>query len=117
MSFFKKFYFLIPFILVLLSLIFSSKNAWALNNTTGENIFSQHCSGCHILGGNIIRRSKNLKMPTLKRNDIDNPDAIAKIAKEGIGIMDGYAKVLKEGEDKVVAIWILEQAQNAWTQG
>ena len=104
-----------------LSLFFSfsltSQNVLALNNITGENIFSQHCAGCHLMGKNIIRRSKNLKLKTLQRNGLDNPESIAQIAREGIGRMDGYAKVLKEGEDKVVAIWILNQAQNAWTQG
>ena len=42
---------------------------------------------------------------------------IAKIAREGIGIMNGYQDVLQKDEDKIVAIWILDQAQKAWTQG
>ncbi len=76
-----------------------------------------HCSGCHINGGNIIRRAKNLKIQALKRNGLDNPESIAKVARKGIGIMNGYEDVLKEGEDEILAIWIWQQAQKAWVQG
>ena len=84
---------------------------------TGERLFVQHCSGCHINGGNIIRRSKTLKLSSLKRNGLDNEDDIAKVAREGIGSMSGYIEVLGEGGDKLVANWIWKQAQNAWVQG
>ena len=43
--------------------------------------------------------------------------AIAKIASEGIGIMDGYKDILGENGDKLIAKWVWEQSQNAWTQG
>ena len=113
----RIFHFLIPLSLLIIFLFLGDSNSWALNNSTGEKVFSQHCSACHLKGGNIIRRSKNLKIKTLKRNALDDPEAIAKVARKGIGIMSGYEKVLKEDEDKVVAIWILEQAQKAWVQG
>ena len=67
-------------------------------------------------GGNIIRRSKNLKISSLKHNRIDNPEAIAKIARQGIGIMSGYEEELGENGDKIVANWVWEQAQKAWVQ-
>ena len=86
-------------------------------DNSGQELFSTHCSGCHLNGGNIIRRGKNLKLATLKRNGLDNQDAIAKIAREGIKSMSGYREVLGEKGDEKVAIWILEQAQNAWTHG
>ena len=76
-----------------------------------------HCSACHVKGGNIIRRGKTLKSSALKRNGLDNPESIANIARLGIGSMSGYAEVLGEGEDKIVANWIFEQSQKAWTQG
>ena len=82
----------------------------------GENLFKHNCAGCHINGGNIIRRSKNLKISSLKRNGIDNPEAIAKIARQGIGIMSGYEDKLGDNGDQIIANWVLEQAQKAWVQ-
>ena len=83
----------------------------------GAVLFSQHCAGCHLNGGNIIRRGKNLKLATLQRQGLDSTDAIANIARNGIGQMSGYSNQLGEGGDQLVAAWILEQAQNAWIQG
>ena len=81
---------------------------------SGQDLFISHCAGCHVNGGNIIRRGKTLRLSALKRNGVDSQEEIAKIAREGIGIMSGYKNVLGEGGDKQVAIWIFEQAQNAW---
>ena len=105
----------IPIVLtILLSFIISPiANA----GDPGEDLFLMHCSACHIEGRNIIRRSKTLKLSALKRNGLDNQEAIAKVAREGIGSMSGYQEVLGEGGDQLVAIWIWEQAQNAWVQG
>ena len=83
----------------------------------GAFLFEQHCAGCHLHGGNIIRRGKNLKLATLERQGLDSTEAIASIARNGIGQMSGYMDALGEGGDSIVADWILEQAQNAWIQG
>ena len=88
----------------------------ALDAGSGKNLFNNHCAGCHNNGGNIIRRSKNLKISSLKRNRIDNPEAIAKIARQGIGIMSGYEDELGDNGDQIVADWVWEQAQKAWVQ-
>ncbi len=99
-------------------LIFIPVRTNALNSTsTGEKLFIEHCSGCHINGGNIIRRNRTLKLAALKRQSLDNPQAIAKIAREGIGSMDGYEQVLGKDGDELVAEWIWNKAQNAWTHG
>ena len=82
----------------------------------GENLFKNNCAGCHINGGNIIRRSKNLKISSLKRNGIDNPESIAEIARQGIGMMGGYKDRLGDNGDQIVANWVWEQAQKAWIQ-
>ncbi len=92
------------------------KDISALENDLGENLFKNNCAGCHINGGNIIRRSKNLKISSLKRNGIDNQEAIAKIARQGIGIMNGYEDELGDNGDQIVANWVWEQAQKAWIQ-
>ena len=88
----------------------------AIEENLGKNLFRHNCAGCHINGGNIIRRSKNLKISSLKRNGIDNPEAIAMIAREGVGIMRGYSNELGDNGDQIVANWVLEQAQKAWIQ-
>ena len=106
------------FFLLLLSIfLFSPNHLFAINNSQGEHLFIQHCSGCHVKGGNIIRRNKTLKISALKRNGLDSPEAIAKIARLGIGTMSGYEEVLGDEGDKVVANWIWEQSQKAWVQG
>ena len=88
----------------------------AIEADLGESLFKQNCAGCHINGGNIIRRSKNLKISSLKRNGIDNPEAIAKIARQGVGIMSAYEDELGDNGDQIVANWVWEQAQKAWVQ-
>jgi len=88
----------------------------AIEADSGENLFKHNCAGCHINGGNIIRRSKNLKISSLKRNGIDNPEAIAKIARQGIGIMSGYEDKLGDNGDQIVANWVWELSQKAWVQ-
>ena len=109
-------------VFILITLIiasFSSRpsKVFALNEYVGEHLFIKNCAGCHINGGNIIRRNKTLKAKDLKRNGLDTQEKIAKIAREGIGIMDGYEEVLGEKGDQLVANWILKQAQKAWVQG
>ena len=94
----------------------SPKELNAIEADSGGNLFKRNCAGCHLNGGNIIRRSKNLKISSLKRNGIDNPEAIAKIARQGIGIMSGYEDKLGDNGDQIVANWVWEQAQKAWVQ-
>ncbi len=103
--------------LIILCFISFPLRSSSIELSEGENLFVAHCAGCHIKGGNIIRRNKTLKSKDLSRNGIDTPNAIAKIAKEGIGSMSGYKDVLGEKGDQIVANWIWEQSQNAWIQG
>ena len=92
------------------------KDLNAIEANLGQSLFKHNCAGCHINGGNIIRRSKNLKISSLKRNGIDNPEAIAMIARQGVGIMSGYEDELGNNGDQLVANWVWEQAQKAWIQ-
>tara|TARA_Y100001968_G_scaffold187355_1_gene171734 strand:- start:2412 stop:2777 length:366 start_codon:yes stop_codon:yes gene_type:complete len=103
--------------LILSSFLIHPNRIKALDKSIGENLFIQHCSGCHVKGGNIIRRNKTLKISDLKRNGIDSPEAIAKVARLGIGSMNGYKELLGEKGDQIVANWIWEQSQKAWVQG
>lgn len=106
------------FLVLLLSLVSAGASLAAGSDASpGALLFERHCAGCHINGGNIIRRGKNLKLKTLEREQIATVDAIAAIAREGRGQMSGYADVLGSDGDQLVAEWVLMQAQNAWTQG
>ena len=105
------------FLITFLSFFFYfPKELNASETDLGKRIFKNNCAGCHINGGNIIRRSKNLKISSLKRNGIDNAKDIAEIARQGIGIMGGYKDELGDNGDQIVADWVWEQAQKAWTQ-
>jgi len=115
-SIIERFNFLFVISFFIISFTLFPSDLWALENNTAEDLFKNHCIGCHINGGNIIRRSKNLKIKTLERNGIDSSEKIAKIVREGIGIMDGYEDLLKENEDQILGIWVWEQAQKAWVQ-
>tara|TARA_Y100001968_G_C18827012_1_gene467253 strand:- start:43 stop:384 length:342 start_codon:yes stop_codon:yes gene_type:complete len=102
---------------LIITLIICPYSLSAIEVNNGKNLFLKHCSGCHVNGGNIIRRNKTLRLSALERRGLDNSEEIAKIARLGIGIMNGYKEVLKEGEDQIIGKWVLEQAQNAWTHG
>ena len=108
-------FFLIGFCCTFFYLSFASELN-AIEADLGQNLFKNSCAGCHINGGNIIRRSKNLKISSLNRNGIDNPEAIAKIARQGVGIMSGYEDELGDNGDQIVANCVWTQAQKAWVQ-
>ena len=64
--------------------------ALAADMPDGAKIFETQCAGCHINGGNIIRRGKNLKQKALKKYGMDSPEAIANIVTNGKGNMSAY---------------------------
>lgn len=80
----------------------------------GARLFEQHCAGCHLHGGNIVRRGRTLKLKALERHGFANPEAIARIAADGSGRMGGYRNVLGEGGPEAVAQWVWEQALAGW---
>jgi len=80
----------------------------------GGRLFANTCAGCHLNGGNIVRRDRTLKLKALQRRGIDDPEAIARIAAEGIGRMDGYAKVLGPDGPEKVGAWVWKQALENW---
>ena len=83
-------------------------------NADGELLFQQHCAGCHVNGGNIIRRGKTLKLAALERQGLASEQAIAVIAAEGRGQMSGYGAVLGEQGSQEVASWVWQQALANW---
>jgi cytochrome c6 len=82
--------------------------------SAGAGLFEQHCVGCHVHGGNIIRRGKTLRLAALERNGINGPEQIAAIAAGGQGQMSGYGAVLGDGGPEAVAAYVWQQAQLDW---
>jgi cytochrome c6 len=112
---------LLPLLLVgLVLLCWWPRPAWGIVASgsaaapDGAALFSSHCAGCHINGGNILRRGKTLQLRALDRNGITGPEAIAAIAEAGLGQMSGYGAVLGPGGAEAVGAWVWEQAQLGW---
>ena len=92
----------------------SIAQADSTNNISGAQIFEIHCAGCHINGGNIIRRGKNLKMKALHKYGYDSVEAIASIVTNGKNNMSAFSDRLNETEIQNVAKYVFQQAENNW---
>ena len=112
-----KYLFVIPVITIIIIFLTSFQNRYLLASDIrdGETIFRNVCAGCHVRGGSVVLKgSKSLKLSDLKKRGIADEDSIAKIANDGIGFMKGYKHKLKDGEDKILAQWIIQNAQKGW---
>lgn len=99
--------------LSLLTIIFST-SALAADTANGAKIFNNQCAGCHINGGNIVRRGKTLKQKALKRNGVDNLEAITTLVANGKNNMSAYKDRLTTQEIEDVSAYVLEQAAKNW---
>ncbi|MBW4664482.1 MAG: c-type cytochrome [Chroococcus sp. CMT-3BRIN-NPC107] len=77
-------------------------------------LFTNNCAGCHINGGNIVRRGKSLKSKALKKFGMDSTDAIASLIKNGQYAMPAYKGRLTEQQILDVSAYVLEQAKRNW---
>ena len=112
-----KFLFVIPVITLVIIFQTSLQNRYLMASDIrdGETIFRNVCAGCHVRGGSVVLKgSKSLKLSDLEKRGIANEISIAKIANDGIGFMKGYKNKLRDGEDKILAQWIIKNAQNGW---
>ena len=112
-----KFLFVIPIVTLLIIFQTSLQNRYLLASDVrdGETIFRNVCAGCHVRGGSVVLKgSKSLKLSDLEKRGISDENSIAKIANEGFGYMKGYKHKLKDGEDKILAQWIIQNAQKGW---
>ena len=112
-----KFLFVIPVITLIIIFQTSMHNRFLMASDIrdGETIFRNVCAGCHVRGGSVVLKgSKSLKLSDLEKKGIADEISIAKIANDGIGFMKGYKNKLRNGEDKILAQWIIQNAQKGW---
>ena len=112
-----KFLFVIPVItlIIIFQTYLQDRYLLASDVRDGEAIFKNVCAGCHVRGGSVVLNgSKSLKLADLEKRGIADVNSIAKIANEGIGYMKGYKHKLKDGEDKILAQWIIQEAEKDW---
>lgn len=107
---------LLALVLLLLALLALPALAQAAP-ADGARLFEAHCAGCHLQGGNIIRRGKTLKLAALERQGLASEAAIAAIVGNGLGQMSGYGALLGESGTEAVAAWVWQQAQAGWPRG
>lgn len=105
---------LIALLLIGLCWLMPGMPALADEGMAGAEVFEVHCVGCHINGGNIVRRGKNLKQGTLERRGYDSVEAIAQLVTNGKGLMSAYRDRLTPEEITAVSEYVLEQAANDW---
>jgi len=94
----------------------SSSYPQGVASPNGAVIFENNCAGCHVNGGNIMRRGKNLKLKALQKNGVDSVAAIAQLVTQGKGLMSAYGDRLTAEEIAEVAKYVTEQAQQDWQQ-
>ena len=112
-----KYLLVIPVITLIIIFQTSLQNRYLMASDIrdGETIFRNVCAGCHVKGGSVVLKgSKSLKLSDLEKRGIADEISIAKIANEGIGFMKGYKNKLKDGEDKVLSQWIIQNAEKGW---
>ena len=68
--------------LTFLTFLFSSPT-FAENTVDGAKIFEAQCVGCHVGGGNIIRRGKTLKQKALQSNHVDTLETMESFVAKG----------------------------------
>ena len=70
---------------------------------TGEVLFKNNCSVCHLGGNNIIIPEKNLKHETLEANGMNSKSAISYQIINGKNGMPAFGGRLKESEIEKIA--------------
>ena len=95
-------------------LILVTPPAIATSTRETATLFTNNCAGCHINGGNIVRRNKSLRSNALKKFGMDSTDAIAQLIKNGQYAMPAYKGRLTQQQIVDVSAYVLEQAEQGW---
>lgn len=100
-------------VIALTALFLFATPVWAAEPNS-EKLFEVQCAGCHVNGGNIVRRGKTLKLKALEKNGYSTTDAIANIITNGKGNMSAYKDRLSESEIQALAQYVLDRANQNW---
>lgn len=103
---------LVLLMFTVLTIAFSAKAD--VGTSDAAQVFSANCAGCHVGGGNIVRRGKNLKQKALKKYGMDSIDAIAYLVENGKNAMSAYKDRLSNQQILDVSAYVLEQAEKGW---
>lgn len=104
----------LAFLIFIVLIIAFSPNAEAAETSDAAQVFSANCAGCHLGGGNIVRRGKNLKQKALHKYGMDSIDAIADLVENGKNAMPAYSDRLSNQQILDVSAYVLEQAEKGW---
>ncbi|ACB00369.1 MULTISPECIES: c-type cytochrome [Cyanophyceae] len=105
----------IVFVMIVLLLVpLLATPAFGADLDQGAQIFEAHCAGCHLNGGNIVRRGKNLKKRAMAKNGYTSVEAIANLVTQGKGNMSAYGDKLSSEEIQAVSQYVLQQSQTDW---
>jgi cytochrome c6 len=85
-----------------------------LGSQLGAEVFQAQCAGCHLGGGNIVRRGKTLKLKALERNHVDTLEAVQALVRNGQGNMSAYGDRLTPEAITAVSEYVLAQAAQGW---
>ena len=75
---------------------------------SGEDKFKEHCTACHVDGGNIIRPEKTLSRTDREKHGIKTADDIVRLMRnpgEGMSLFDSSA--IPDKEAKEIADYII----------
>jgi cytochrome c6 len=102
--------------IVALWAIFAPSSAWAQGVTAAQPValFEVHCAGCHLNGGNIVRRGKTLQLKALQKNSVDSVGAIAALIANGKNNMPAYRSKLTAPQIDALAHYVLDRAKKGW---
>lgn len=80
----------------------------AAQPTSGEALFKQHCSVCHVDGGNLVNPQKTLHKKDRDANNVKTAEAIIKkMRNPGPGMTQFNEKTIPAKDAKAIAQYIL----------
>ncbi len=75
---------------------------------SGEEIFAQHCAGCHSEGGNTVNPRKTLHKKDLEADNIKTPgDIVSRMRNPGVGMPRFERNVITDRDAEKTAEYIL----------
>lgn len=82
------------------------------SQTSGEELFKEHCAVCHPDGSNVITPDKTLRKSALEANGIKTPDdVVAKMRNPGPGMTPFDETRIPQADARKIAEYVLETFQ------